>query len=246
MVDLPSSRAISHTIPLVVIMVIIIAAFGGYVIGSVGTQTASSPSSSFQQSTVTTTASVVVPVTKTGTVTMTRTVTSYGGAYASSTNSTLGLELELSLNSTLIQSGQALAFNASVFNIRGAENNVSSASNWPVTQLIIGPCGPTDSPIAFAVIQGYFTPDNISQAPRIDYGPGCTTVMGNVQYYSFQPSGNNASVIGNCNPNPCFTKPVTESNTLNEYWNNGNVLNFTTGTYTLVAGNEWGQIDSTF
>src|SRR5579875_3412597 len=86
-----------------------------------------------------------------------------------------GLELRLSLNASTINLGDSISFNATVFNTQATENNLSSISDWTVPQLIIGPCGPTDAPIAFAVIQGYYTQDNVSQAPRVGYGVECTT-----------------------------------------------------------------------
>ena len=91
--------------------------------------------------------------------------------------STSGLILNLSLNASSIRVGHEIAFMASLFNTRTTAYNISSASNWALPYLIMGPCSPTDSPIAFAVVQGFYTPLNISDA-RVQYGIGCTTVMG--------------------------------------------------------------------
>jgi len=106
----------------------------------------------------------------------------------------------------------------------------------------MGPCGPTDSPIAFAVVQGFYTPLNISYA-RIQYGMGCTTVMGGVRFYLFQPVSNVVSVFGSCSPNPCFTKPMISSRSLNGYWSGNQYLSFTPGVYTVAVADEWGDFE---
>src|SRR5439155_7998826 len=109
--------------------------------------------------------------------------------------STTGLTLNLSLNASSIRAGREISFTASLFNTMTTAHNVSSASNWALPYLIMGPCGPTDSPIPFAVVQGICTPLNISDA-RIQYGCGCTSVMGGVRFYLFWPVSYGASVCG--------------------------------------------------
>jgi len=154
--------------------------------------------------------------------------------------SATGLNLSLSLNASSIRAGHEIAFTASLFNTRTTENNVSSASNWALPYLIAGPCGPTDSPIAFAVLQGFYTPLNISNA-RIQYGQGCTTVMGGVRFYLFQPMSSTASVFAGCSPDPCFTKSMTSSRSLNGYWSGNQYFDFAPGVYTILVADEWGD-----
>ena len=53
-----------------------------------------------------------------------------------------------------------------------------------------------------------------------------------------------ASVIGNCNTNPCFTSPVSTWRTFNGYPSGvteENWVNSTQGAYTVVAEDEWGH-----
>ena len=154
--------------------------------------------------------------------------------------STTGLILNLSLNASSIRVGHEIAFTASLFNPRTTAYNISSASNWALPYLVIGPCGPTDSPIAFAVVQGFYTPLNISYA-RVQYGIGCSTLMGGIRFYLFQPVSNVVSVFGSCSPNPCFTKPMVSSRSLNGYWSGNQYLSFTPGVYTVVVADEWGD-----
>ena len=170
-------------------------------------------------------------------------------AYTAS-NQNLGIRLVVSLNASTIHVGDAVNYTASVYNTRSSVNNVSSASNWAMPGLIMTACGPTDSPIAYAIVPGYYVPGNISKAPSVNYGMMCTTVMGGVMIYSFQPSSNIASVyassVTHCNSNPCFTRPVSTERVFSAYPNGvgaeANWVNFTTGVYTVVAQDEWGDI----
>jgi hypothetical protein len=161
-------------------------------------------------------------------------------------NPSIGIRLIISLNASTIQIGGTVNYTASVYNTRPSVNNVSSASNWAKPGLIMTATGPTDSPIAYAIMPGHYVSGNISKAPSIDYGMCCTTVMGGITVYSFQPMSDNASVIGNCNPNPCFTRPVSTWRPFSGYPSGVgaevNWVNFTPGVYTLVAEDEWGDI----
>ena len=163
-------------------------------------------------------------------------------AYTAS-NPNLGLRLVVSLNASTIHVGGSVNYTASIYNTRSSENNVSSASNWAIPGLIFTACGPTDSPIAYAVMPGHYVSGNISKAPSIDYGMGCTTVMG-VTVYSFRPTSNTASVFG-CMVNPCFTRPVSTWRVFSQYPSGVGLevhwVNFTTGVYTVVAEDEWGD-----
>jgi hypothetical protein len=161
-------------------------------------------------------------------------------------NPNLGIRLIISLSASTIHVGGTVNYTASVYNTRPSENNVSSSSNWAIPHLISTACGPTDSPIAYAILQGYYDSGNISKAPSINYGMMCTTVMGEVRVYSFQPTSSTASVIGNCSPNPCFTKPVSTWRPFSGYpsgvGSDVNWVNFKAGAYTVVAEDEWGDI----
>ena len=153
----------------------------------------------------------------------------------------------MSLNASTIHVGGTVNYSASVYNTRPSENNVSSASNWAVPRLISTACGtsPTDSPIAYAIMRGHYVSGNISKAPSVNYGMMCTTVMGGVGYYSFQPNSDIASVYGSCLPPPCDTRPISKWRPFSQYPSGGGPepwTNFTAGAYTVVAEDEWGDI----
>jgi hypothetical protein len=161
-------------------------------------------------------------------------------------NPNLGIRLVISLNASTTHSGGTINYTASVYNTRPSVNNVSSANNWALPGLIMTATGPTDSPIAYAVMSGHYVSGNISKAPSIDYGICCTTEMGGIKAYSFQPTSDNASVIGNCNPNPCFTRPINTWRPFDSYPSGVGAevqwVKFTTGVYTVVAEDEWGDV----
>ena len=168
--------------------------------------------------------------------------------YAAS-NPDLGLRLVISLDASTIHAGGSVNYTASVYNTRPSQNNVSSASNWATPRLIMTACGPTDSPIAFAILQGHYTSGNLSGAPSLDYGVMSSTVFGGATVVSFQPSSDVASVyasMGYCNSNPCFTKPVSTWRVLSQYPSGvGTVVQwgrFTPGEYTVLAEDEWGDV----
>ena len=100
-------------------------------------------------------------------------------------NPDIGMRLAISLNTSTTHIGGSVNYAASVYNTRPSMNNVSSASNWAIPGLISMVCGPTDSPIAFAIIRGYYVSDNISKAPSVDDGMMCSTVFGDAKVYSF-------------------------------------------------------------
>ena len=158
------------------------------------------------------------------------------------TASAAALNLSLSLTSSSIRTGQDIGFNASLFNTSCAENDVLATDDWGAPNLVIGPAGPTGSPIAYAVVQGFYTSANISSAPTIGYGVFGTTVMQGIKSYAFQPKSDVASVMGPCGPDACFTKSMSSSGGFNGYWSRQQIIAFTPGTYTVVVADEWGQV----
>jgi len=220
--------------------------------------TTSSPTSSTESGESTGSGTVCTPeitlsqtsTTETVTLCRVQTTTSFSTFVNSTTyaveNPTLGLRLIVSLNASTVPIGGAVNYSASVYNTRPSMNNVSYASNWAIPDLIETATGPTDSPIAYAVMPGYYVSSNISKAPSIDYGICCTTVQGGLTVYSFQPTSDVASVFGSCSHDPCFTRSVSTWRLLSEYptgvgaavhW-----VSFTAGVYTVVAEDEWGDI----
>jgi hypothetical protein len=177
-----------------------------------------------------------------------------------STNSTLGLQLTLSLNSTKIQSGEKVNFTSTLRNTLSTVNNVSGADNWklPESELLDGFSCPSSFDIQ--LFQGHYTISNISMAgaplqtdtPAFP-GPECPLMQ--FAYYLFPPLGNiawpplgyNASLMGYYD-NATLSSFTSSAN---QYYPPGTVISpcvpgpptpFPPGEYTLAADDEWGQI----
>ncbi len=170
-------------------------------------------------------------------------------------NSGLGLELSLSLNSTLFAQGQEISINITEYNTLQSNNTLAREDNWSVSGLSLGPCS-GNLPIGFEVFPGYYSTSNITQAPASQairlYQPGvysCPALFF-VNSYAFQPNSDIASIGYQCTPAPCYS-PITISGSIafNGSWSGGDengggaVHNpLGTGFYTVVGGDEWGQL----
>jgi len=162
-----------------------------------------------------------------------------GSALISETaESSMGLELVLSVNSTTIPSQDAISMNASILNTLPAVNNLTASDNWAIQGLSSGPCDPGDatnmlfSPVGFGVFKGSYGLNNLSSAGeplRVWAIVECaasfvfngTKILGslyNVTSYSMPPQGENSlgNDIGNYSgyyivpppPNPPCNAPV--------------------------------------
>ncbi len=180
------------------------------------------------------------------------------------TNSTLGLEFALSINSTEMRPGEVLNITDSISNIFPKVNDVSGASNWALHTLQIFssepfPCPSYDS---FQIFQGFYTSGNISFAKPLElYPPGlglpsCPLLQR--PYFLFQPSSNLASVFLAPQPNFNITFRMGGPSYIRGNYSTGLCVNissigqvpvppssttpFSSGVYTIAAGDEWGQL----
>jgi hypothetical protein len=174
-----------------------------------------------------------------------------------SSNSTLGLDLLLSVNSTTIPSEDAIGIAASVLNLRSTANNLTASNDWPVQGLTSGPCpsgGPSTFPAGIAVFRGSYGMNNLSSARPLEIWPliGCPAEAEiNATSYSFLPKDD----IANYSGYPVTQSPPSlarqESSTwivvgASIYAANGtgfysSLDSSLPSAYTLVAGDEWGQ-----
>jgi hypothetical protein len=188
---------------------------------------------------------------------------------AQTANSTLGLELNLSLNSTVIDtssSSHAISVIISVYNTLPHVNNLSASHEWPIENLSAGSCN-YELPLGIAVFNGYYTTANISSqsASSLFLFPALPCPFEpSPASYAFQPNSYYATIVGK--PMVTSTSPYTNTTTtretlvqqlmsdniplsgycctqipMNGGFTSGSVP-FAAGNYTLVAGDEWGQI----
>jgi hypothetical protein len=173
-----------------------------------------------------------------------------------------GLELSLSLNSSSISTGQGIAATVRETNLLSRSDNVPVAEYWPecildecmVTsvsagELALGPCGPVNFPVGMVVLQGNYGPLNVSQAEALEiYQPGtsCPAVLSgqaSVTGFDFQPSSDNATLIGTCHAVAgCLREIINPMVSFSGYWSGGAFTSLPNGVYTVVAGDEWGDV----
>ena len=159
--------------------------------------------------------------------------------------STSGLNLSLSLSSTLINPGQVVSVNIDEQNTLSTENTVPSSRNWPVPGLSLGPCGSLNLPIGIEIISGFYLSSNITGAQPLQLSePGtyfCPAIL-LIDSYTFEPHSD--MVIGT------FTGRVNSTVDASGYWARGGpsspasfqLVEFAPGTYTVVGGDEWGSL----
>jgi len=170
---------------------------------------------------------------------------------AETSDSTIGLQLRVILNSSKLMTGEGIRVSITEMNILNSTNNVTASNSWPLNGLALGPCGTVNYPIGIGIFQGYFTGSNISSAgkPLSIYNPGeymCPMILTNTGSYEFQPMSDSAQVSGSCTSGSCFQLDITSRIDAGGYWNLGlggrTFENFPPGTYTVIGGDEWGQL----
>jgi|SRR5579875_2248533 len=173
-----------------------------------------------------------------------------------------GLQLRLYLNATQISTGGAINASLIVYNTLTRTNSITAASDWVLSSVANGPCPLADAPpMSLAVFLGYYTQTNISAAVPLPLDPpGYQSLCPprNFASFSFEPSSSTATAIGASANSTVFhlslTGPVSASTILTGYYSttkseigpNGSSIPafilFPSGTYTLVSGDEWGNI----
>jgi hypothetical protein len=170
-------------------------------------------------------------------------------------SSTLGLELVLSVNSTTIPSEDSIGIATSVLNLQSTANNRTASNDWPIQGLTSEPCLSLEFPAAIAVFRGYYGMDNLSSGTPLEIWPplSCPAqVELNVTSYSFLPKEDIANYSGYPETSSQSSSAKQEgytrialgvsmyaSNDTGFYTSLGSALPYT---YTLVAGDEWGQV----
>ena len=187
-------------------------------------------------------------------------------------SSTLGLELLLSVNSTAIPSEDAINISTEVLNTRPTANNLTASDDWAIQNLSSGSCDLGNStnkmfsPVGLGVFKGTYALNNISSAGRplsvwaVVSCPADFISIGNQSYplrsitsYSLLPRSDKGTYTG------YYAVPGTPENLAKGVFTTGmgasGAIYAANGTgfynslhsalpsnYTLVAGDEWGQL----
>jgi hypothetical protein len=136
--------------------------------------------------------------------------------------------------------------------MRSVENQIATASNWKIRGLSLEPCN-SDSPIGLAILQGYYTKDSIAAGLHLGLwhpGPYFCQLEVEVVSYIFDSDSSLATIVTYQGPNTSF-KLLTENRAhFSGSWTEGtkpfqedaSFHPFLHGMYTLVGGDEWGDI----
>ncbi len=167
-------------------------------------------------------------------------------------NPTLGIRLDLSVASTSIKAGDDITITIGEHNTRSVENQIATASNWNIRGLSLGPCN-FHGPTGLAIMRGYYTKDSAAAGLHLAlWHPGiysCPAYVG-VDSYIFDPDSSLATIVTYQGPNTSFKLQTENRVHFSGSWTEGTqpfqedaiLQPFSRGMYTLVGGDEWGEI----
>lgn len=173
---------------------------------------------------------------------------SMSGSTVSAVNSTLGLSLQLFAAPSNLSG--SLAISAQVVNFRNVSNNVTGQDNWSYPVDSLNPSSPCDSPgeVGFGIFQGYYDQSNYTKATTLTlYNPTftylCTTQAFPNTFYSFQP---HSDLVEIAYAGSLYNETISLFEQIGGYWSGeyatGTYHVFPTGSYTIIAADEWGQV----
>lgn len=172
-------------------------------------------------------------------------------AIATDSNSSIGIDLSLALNSTTIKQGQDIQTIVQVLNTLPRVNKVTVGNHFPIRPL--NPkCLPGDyTPIVVQMYSGIYNRGNISRAQPLPYFLTCPSVSSNSliaeYYYIIQPNSANATLYGHTysgyagNTGPMSLRIVNQIS-IHQFSSSFPNSNVPDGVYTLVVEDWWGQM----
>jgi hypothetical protein len=174
---------------------------------------------------------------------------------ASATSEVTGLRLTMIISNDTIISGGPIVVTVDEENTLSSFNNLTCASDWPFPHGEPFPSSLLGSPLSLAIYKGYYTLDNVSSGDALDVLPGQTmTVVISIRYLVFQPDSDAASAIAyersetsnQWEPIFLWSQGITGTSWFSGTYPDANygegpIGAFSPGTYTIAAGDEWGQ-----
>jgi len=163
-------------------------------------------------------------------------------------NSASGLRLVLSINSTTLATGQRLMVDVSEVNTLATPNDIASAQEWGIPGLRISACYASTYPFGIAVFQGRYSSANVSEAKPLQIFPlvPCPLLIRLVTGYHFEANSSQAVVLLGTGPAIPMEANVTLRGTYSAMAGSAPsataASRFAPGTYTVVAGDEWGAL----
>jgi hypothetical protein len=180
----------------------------------------------------------------------------------SSSNATIALSLRMSLNTTLLSSGQGIDITVYELNMLGRFNNITAADAWNYTGYQGLICVPGDGlynlPFNVAIVPGYYTQTNVSVADSLPVFwspctilPACLYAGGPPTEYDFYPQSSMAVAHNGTGFRVgVIRENVSTSLSFSGYYDPtcsglqpyASTLNFPSRIYTVICGDEWGQL----
>lgn len=155
-----------------------------------------------------------------------------------------GLRLYLAINATEVGLGQSVLVKVSEYNTLPTANNVSRAQTWDVGGLRMNSCYSSLYPFGIALFQGRYTSGNVSGARALQIFPvlPCPLFIRYISGYVFSARSDAAVVL----PGTGEPTPMVANATITGFYPSEPVgpqsQPLPLGTYTVVAGDEWGAI----
>jgi hypothetical protein len=163
-----------------------------------------------------------------------------------------GLSLSILVNPQLIKPGYPIHIVITESNTLSKMNNLRASDKWPINGLSVGICGTESYPFGVAVFQGSYTATNVSSATPLELDnpnvipQGCIAPVSNVTAYDFKPSSDIATLDGDVLFGSTTTMEMSAEVIGGIYWAGSfpNTIeqNFEPGIYTVVGGDEWGNM----
>jgi hypothetical protein len=181
----------------------------------------------------------------------TTTATNIDGATSVSKKFANGLSLSISIDPQLIKPGYPIHIVITESNTLSKMNKLDISAKWPMSGLSLGICGTDGYPFGVIVFQGSYTTSNLSSATPLElYDPntyvvGCMPPVSNVTAYAFNPSSDIATLDGDAtNGSTTFEMSAEVIGGINWVGNPPNAVQqyFEPGVYTVVGGDEWGNM----
>ncbi|MDE1728927.1 MAG: hypothetical protein KGH81_07105 [Thaumarchaeota archaeon] len=161
-------------------------------------------------------------------------------------------KLNLSTDNDMIRSGQKIGIDISFNNTSSIPLKLMAQDSRPYPSLSLGEeCGFRSS-IGIAILDGYYTEQNMTQGKALTifgsiYAVSCPADISSIQSYVFEPSSSHAyesfcdsggNELSSCGG---FDNEAAHLE-INGTWADGKIRPFEAGVYTLIGGDEWGHL----
>jgi hypothetical protein len=168
------------------------------------------------------------------------------GINSASSKSINGLNLSLSTDKTTYQPGQYISIFIDEKNKISKTNKVRVSDTQLLNEFRLGPCNVFTGDFGIAVFRGNYTASDFPAAtPLIVFDPNpifhCPVIPIFYPSFDFAPS---SDIVNNSSLNSTFG--MNSTITVNGYWAgdrpNAILTYFDSGVYTIVGGDEWGNL----